>query len=73
MDFDGVSVADLIANITQRFGPKARQALLDSNGELDLTIQVMVNDQGFIQREKLADHVLEAGDRVKLMLLVGGG
>jgi len=73
MDFDGVSVADLIANITQRFGPKARQALLDSNGELDLTIQVMVNDQGFIQREKLADYVLEAGDRVKLMLLVGGG
>ena len=73
MDFDGVSVADLIATITQRFGPKARQALLDSNGELDLTIQVMVNDQGFIQREKLADHVLEAGDRVKLMLLVGGG
>ena len=73
MDFNGGSVADLIANISQRFGPKARQALLDSNGDLDLTIQVMVNDEGFIQRENLSDHILEAGDRVKLMLLVGGG
>jgi len=40
---------------------------------LDLTIQVMVNDEGFIAREDLPRRELRDGDRVRFMLLVGGG
>jgi sulfur carrier protein ThiS len=69
----GGSVADLIAQIIRRFGPQARKVLLDKNGELDMTIQVMINDQGFVPRNELSQRPLKDGDTVKIMLLVGGG
>jgi sulfur carrier protein ThiS len=33
----------------------------------------MLNDEGFVRRDDLAQRVLQEGDRVKLMLLAGGG
>ncbi|MGD8992676.1 MAG: MoaD/ThiS family protein [Desulfobacterales bacterium] len=67
------TLADLIALVVDRGGNKARKILLDNNGELDMTIQVMLNDAGFVPPEKLARQSLKDGDRVKIMLLVGGG
>jgi sulfur carrier protein ThiS len=67
------TVADLVRHLVGRFGPKARELLLDGDGNLDLTIQVMVNEEGFIAREDLPYRVLRDGDRVRFMLLVGGG
>ena len=67
------SVADLIAQIVDRAGSKARRILLDESGELDMTIQVMLNDEGFVPRDELDQQKLKDGDRVKIMLLVGGG
>jgi len=73
LDFKGGTVADLIGQMVGRFGPKARELLLDGEGQLDLTIQVMVNDEGFLSREDLPTRELRAGDRIRFMLLVGGG
>ena len=67
------SVADLITQIVDRAGSKARKILLDDSGELDMTIQVMLNDEGFVPRDELDQQKLKDGDRVKIMLLVGGG
>jgi sulfur carrier protein ThiS len=67
------TVADLITNIVNRIGRQANKILLDSTGELDLTIQVMINDEGFVPRNELSQRLLKDGDSVKLMLLVGGG
>ena len=67
------TLADLIAQVVDRGGNKARKILLDNRGELDMTIQVMLNDQGFVPRDELAKQSLKDGDRVKIMLLVGGG
>lgn len=67
------TVADLVRHLVGRFGPKARRLLLDEDGNLDLTIQVMVNEEGFISREDLPHRALKDGDRVRFMLLVGGG
>ena len=67
------TVADLVWHLTGRFGPKAREVLLDGEGQLDPTIQVMVNEEGFIPREELPKRELKDGDRVRFMLLVGGG
>jgi sulfur carrier protein ThiS len=67
------TVADLMRHLIGRFGPKARELLLDGDGRLDLTIQVMVNEEGFLSREDLPRRVLKDGDRVRFMLLVGGG
>lgn len=73
LDVKGGTVADLVAQLAGRFGPKTRRLLLDGEGRLDPTIQVMVNDEGFISREDLPRRELKDGDRIRFMLLVGGG
>ncbi len=67
------TVADLIEQVVDRGGNKARKILLDSSGQLDMTIQVMLNDQGFVPRDELSKQSLQDGDQVRIMLLVGGG
>ncbi|MBT8366929.1 MAG: hypothetical protein KJP23_19745, partial [Deltaproteobacteria bacterium] len=44
------TVADVISHIVDRIGRPARKILLDQTGQLDLAIQVMVNDEGFLPR-----------------------
>ena len=73
MEMADGTVADLIAKIVSRSGKEARKILLDHTGELDMTIQVMVNDEGFVPRNELSQRALKDGDSVKIMLLVGGG
>ena len=67
------TVADVVSNIVGRIGPPARKILLDQTGHLDLSIQVMINDEGFLPRDEYDQRLLRDGDRVKFMLLVGGG
>ena len=67
------TVADLIKNIVDRHGQKMHKILLDQAGELDLSIQVMLNDEGFLPRNEYSKRLLKDGDSVKFMLLVGGG
>jgi sulfur carrier protein ThiS len=38
-----------------------------------MTIQVMINEEGFVPREDYSRRPLKEGDQVKFMLLVGGG
>ena len=67
------TVTDLISHIVNRTNRQSRKILLDSSGELDMTIQVMINDEGFLPREQYSQRPLKDGDSVKIMLLVGGG
>ena len=73
IDLDGTTVADLVDQITKRHSTRARKILLDNDGLLDLTIQVMINDEGFLPRSAYSQRILKDGDSVKFMLLVGGG
>ena len=73
IELDGTTLADLITQITKRPGSRARQILLDNDGQLDLTIQVMVNDEGFVPRDRFSQCCLKDGDAVKFLLLAGGG
>ena len=67
------TVADVISHIVDRMGRPAHRILLDQTGQLDLSIQVMVNDEGFLPRNEYTQRILKDGDSVKFMLLVGGG
>ena len=67
------TVADVISYIVDRIGRPARKILLDQTGQLDLAIQVIVNDEGFLPRDQYLKRILKDGDSVKFMLLVGGG
>uniref|UniRef100_A0A7C4W140 MoaD/ThiS family protein n=1 Tax=Desulfatirhabdium butyrativorans TaxID=340467 RepID=A0A7C4W140_9BACT len=70
---DNSSVSDMIRWLVARHGKKTSDSLLDSTGQVDDTIQVIVNDEGFLRRDLWPDRLLKNGDTVKLMLLVGGG
>ncbi|MBW1696120.1 MAG: MoaD/ThiS family protein [Deltaproteobacteria bacterium] len=72
-EIPGGTVEDLIGFLVKRHGPSARKALLDSDGNLDNSIQIMVNESGFLPRETLADRRLKRGDTVKFLLLAAGG
>lgn len=67
------TLSDLVAHIVNRHGSMAGKALLDQQGQLDMTIQVMINDEGFLPRDEYSQRNLKDGDQVKFMLLVGGG
>jgi sulfur carrier protein ThiS len=67
------TLADVVAHIVGRIGPPARKILLDQTGQLDLSIQVMINDEGFLPRNQYSQRVIKDGDKVRFMLLVGGG
>jgi len=67
------TLADVVAHIVGRIGPSARKILLDQTGQLDLSIQVMINDEGFLPRNQYSQRVIKDGDKVRFMLLVGGG
>ncbi len=73
IDMAGETVSDLIAHLIRRFGPDARDAILDADGSLDPTIQVMVNNEGFLPREAMDHKKIQQGDTVKFLLLAGGG
>ena len=73
LDMADGTVADIIKHIVNRHGQKARKILLDEKDELDMTIQVMINNEGFVAREAYSRRPLKEGDQVKIMLLVGGG
>ena len=67
------TLSDLVGHIVKRYGPTAGKILLDQEGQLDMAIQVMINDEGFLPREDYSQRILNDGDSVKFMLLVGGG
>lgn len=67
------TVADVISHLVKRVGRQSGKILLDQEGQLDMTIQVMVNDEGFLPRSEYSQRNLIDGDSVKFMLLVGGG
>ena len=67
------TIADVVSHIVKKSGQPARKILLDQEGQLDISIQVMVNDEGFLPRNEYSQRVLKDGDKVKFMLLVGGG
>jgi sulfur carrier protein ThiS len=70
---EGSTVSDIFPWLNSRFGKRAASALLDTSGQVDDTIQVIVNDEGFLKRELWAERLVRDGDTIKLMLLVGGG
>jgi sulfur carrier protein ThiS len=67
------TLSDLVARIVDKLGPTAHKILLDQEGRLDMAIQVMINDEGFLPRDDYSKRALKDGDAVKFMLLVGGG
>jgi molybdopterin converting factor small subunit len=73
IELAGATVADLVGELIGRFPAEARLRLVDADGGLERSIQIMVNEEGFLRRDELSQRRLADGDRVRFMLLVCGG
>jgi sulfur carrier protein ThiS len=73
IELEGEQLGDLVGQIVRGLPPPARQVLLDREGRLDGSVQVMVNEEGFIPRSRFSDLRLAEGDRVRFLLLACGG
>jgi sulfur carrier protein ThiS len=68
----GETVDDLVRALIDRYGQKLGGFLLDADGKLDMAFRIMRNKREWIPRERTSTR-LEEGDRLTIMLLVGGG
>jgi MoaD family protein len=72
VNFEGKTVNDLIDYIVKRYGRRAEEALLDEEGKLDITIQVLLNGREWIPHDRF-DTILKDGDSIAIMLMIAGG
>jgi MoaD family protein len=72
LDFPGETVRDLLSQLVRRYGRRAAEALYDSEGKLDLEVQVLINESKWVNRESL-DTSIRDGDQVTIMILMAGG
>ena len=64
---------DVITTLINQHGPQVEELLLDDEGQLDTTVQVMINNEGVLAWKQYASRTLKDGDTIKFILLVGGG
>ena len=72
VELAGDTVNDLIEHLIAQYGRKARQALYDRDGQLDPVVQILLNGEQWVTHDQL-DTVLQDGDEVMLMMMLGGG
>ena len=68
----GSTVADVIHQLAEQFGPSFRQALLDWHGDLHGGIEVVLNQRQISPRQ-LSKISLQTDSILVILPLVGGG
>ena len=71
-DFPGRTIAELIEYLARTGGPEAGRFLLDESGRFDMHFRLLLNEQEWITSETM-DRQLAEGDKLRIMMLVGGG
>jgi molybdopterin converting factor small subunit len=70
--FEGATFGDALRGLEERFGQPFRQTILSGGGEVNPVIQVMKNEDEFLQRDDL-DYRLDEGDELLFMFMIAGG
>ena len=72
LNFSGTTVRDLISEVARKYGSDVSKFLLDENGNLDMTLAVMLNKQEWIRHNQM-DKPLHYGDHITILMLAAGG
>lgn len=72
LDLDGNTFGDALRHLENTFGSPFRKAILNSNGEVDNTIQVVKNEEEWLARNGF-DYRLNEGDELFFFLMIAGG
>jgi molybdopterin converting factor small subunit len=71
-NFSGQTINDLLNELVQKYGAELGQFLLDDSGKLDMVFKIILNKKDWIKGDQL-NKVLQDGDELTIMMLVGGG
>lgn len=69
---DGNTFGDMLRYLEQIFGPPFRKAILNGEGEVDHTIQVVKNEEEWLARDGF-DYRLHDGDELFFFMMIAGG
>lgn len=72
-ELTGITVADLIGSLVDKYGNTIADVLLDHDGGLNPGIQIFLNRRVMVPRKRLDQQRLQAEDHILFMLLMGGG
>jgi hypothetical protein len=56
-----------------RYGSAASHVILDKTGNLDRSIQVVINDREYVKPQDFERILIRDGDVVTFMMLIAGG
>ena len=73
LDTPGNTVTGVVEELVRKYGHKVGEALFDSNGELDLTIQFLLNGEIWVNRDQLGKITIKDSDSIILMGVMAGG
>jgi molybdopterin converting factor small subunit len=68
----GPTLSDLLDSLRERCGQEVAQVLLDEEGKVDQTIQIIRNGKEWLSRDEL-DQPLRDGDSITFLLMMAGG
>lgn len=69
---DGNTFGDMLRHLEQTLGLPFREAILNSDGEVDHTIQVVKNEEEWLERDGF-DYHLHDGDELFFFMMIAGG
>ncbi len=68
----GVTVAEFMVVLTERFGAEFRRAVVDRNGKLHADIAVILNNR-FIPPQQMTEHTIHETSQLSIIPIAGGG
>jgi molybdopterin converting factor small subunit len=72
LDFTGSTINGLLKELVKLYGSELGEFLLDETGKLDMVFKILLNKKEWISRQQM-EKTLQEGDKVTIMMLVGGG
>ncbi len=72
IDLNGDTFGDALKHLEKTFGSPFREAILNDEGEVDNTIQVVKNEDEWLSRDNF-DYHLNEGDELFFFLMMAGG
>jgi len=72
IDFPENNFGDLIKFLENRYKHEFKKAVLNRKGDIDSTVQVLINDNRWIERGNLSRQLNE-GDKIIFLHMIAGG
>ncbi|MBW1723340.1 MAG: MoaD/ThiS family protein [Deltaproteobacteria bacterium] len=65
-EFPGKTLRDLVQSLVRKYGMAMKKALLDSRGDVDMEIRVVLNDRNYLVEDRM-NAELKEGDTLVFM------